>query len=157
MNKTLAHPVFASIEIDANDCIDAFEKIEAHGQQILRFFISRSASSLSAIKLVQLAAFQTDPRFDRLARTKMLEDGLSAAPSVVRDFITCHVDEVDMFGGVQPDLRDFVNQIQLVHIGFYPDDDLINFDYTIGSNLSDELLVMRFDLAGQVTRIDWES
>ena len=157
MNNTVPHAVFASIEIDANDCIDAFEKIEVHEQQILRFFSSRSASSLNAIKLEQLAAFQTDPRFDRLARTKILEDGLSDAPSVVRDFITCHVDELDMFGGVRPDLQDFVNQMQLVHIGFYPSDDLVNFDYSIDPNLSDELLVMRFNLAGQLTRIDWES
>ena len=53
----------------------------------------------------------------------------------------------------------FLNKIKLVRIGIYPEDSdsMATFDYTIGRDLTQYLIVIRFDSEGKLVEIVMES
>ena len=115
------------------------------------------------------AAALVDDHLDRLdldGRAALASD----ATGLVADFVAFHLEELDAAAitrvlGRAPgeiDRATFLAGLQLVAIGLHPDAAAaggftLNLDYSLGRDLSDQLLVARFDDAGQQIRIAHES
>jgi hypothetical protein len=66
------------------------------------------------------------------------------------------------FGKVERETLDvdgFLGKMSLVRIGFYPENGKrrVTFDYSLGTHLTDYLLVVTFDSSGQASDVHLES
>jgi len=78
----------------------------------------------------------------------------SEKPEYVKEFVEYHIREC----GLKPSLT--LDDLKLVRINFYPQEeegDFAVFDYSYGTDISDQLLVMKFDILGRINYLTWES
>ncbi|MES2287824.1 MAG: DUF2004 domain-containing protein [Bacteroidota bacterium] len=110
-------------------------------------------------------------KFDKQNKIYIDINSKNAENSVVRDYLEYHLEEVD--ADDLATIIDFDNKttspenqllskLKLVRVGIYPDQKvesscLAVFDYTISSEISDQLLVVNTNTNGKLDHLTWES
>lgn len=104
---------------------------------------------------------------EKKAKKIILED--YKIQNVVVDYIEHHLqefseDDLESLNIIQTEKLEekklkFLNKIKIVRIGIYPEDSdsMAIFDYTIGRDLTQYLIVLRFDSKGKLVEIVMES
>lgn len=104
---------------------------------------------------------------DRLdVRARAAIQAAHAADATVRGYVDHHLDAVDadvlerLFGAAKPDDATFLARLELVGVAIHPVKEehfKLVLDYSLGRDVSDELLAVRFDEAGEVVAVTHES
>lgn len=126
------------------------------------FFDDEIEQSSSCVSRCKEMLANTD-LLDRRARERLRRE-LDAGNSTVVDFIAFHLEEVadeirEKLGATTLDQDIFMNGLDLVALGFHlhHGDIRLNCDYSIGKELTDELLVVKFSSDEKLTGIAHES
>ncbi|MBZ4192646.1 DUF2004 domain-containing protein [Niabella beijingensis] len=126
-------------------------------------------------KAIDLDALRTVDGFigtiaeqDKMNRKRILHDYHDENSGAVKEYVIRHIEEIgpaDLSNlidcnskAITPELQ-LINALKLVRVGLYPYDldELAIFDYTIGEDLTQYLLVLATDHNGAITRIAMES
>jgi hypothetical protein len=106
-------------------------------------------------------------RLDEIARNAMLDasadDDEDFEP--VSLFVSHHIEELPnsdldgLFGTRTPTTEVFLSKLVLREVSFHPDDldEFVWFDYTLPGDVTDQVIVVRFDGEGNAVSIDTES
>ena len=108
------------------------------------------------------AAVRDLEQFDRIARRALLEEASAAgADRAVPLYIDHHLHELDLvelFGTAAPTAEQFLAKMALERFSFDPGEpEDASLDYTLGRDLTDNVLVVRLDWEGNVHEIAMES
>jgi len=105
--------------------------------------------------------------FDVQARKAISADFISSEDSSSRLYLSHHIEElsaeerIECFGteNTELDLSDLVSALTLRRVGLYPEEESRTavFDYTIGSDITDYLLVVEFSQNGLASDVSMES
>ena len=104
--------------------------------------------------------------FENIAKKEIENDFKNGTE--VKEYIEHHLEEIDFeYLNLKIDKSDFVNSIEnemlkkihLHKVSFYPeyDDEHVVFDYTIGKDLTDYLIVVKFNENGELEELVMES
>ncbi|WP_162687473.1 DUF2004 domain-containing protein [Bradymonas sediminis] len=104
---------------------------------------------------------------DAKNRAHISSDFYSESAGTVKSFMKFHIDEI---GSALSGIVDFddtsksfdqqlMEKLKLVRMGFYPQysTGFIVFDYIVGREISDEIVVVNIDRQGELINIAWES
>lgn len=131
------------------------------------FNVERTTLTQNAVDTV--ARFLTDlATYDEVARAAIRNEHDRGSEYSVKLYVDHHLEEFDAtelrqcFGTDDRQSIDaglFLSKLRLRRIGLYPDDadERAVFDYTISEDLTDYLIVVRFDARGQVVAVETES
>jgi hypothetical protein len=171
----ITHPILGKVEFAREE--DAYweTRIEFSGRAI-EVDINIDGTTDDPHVLDSVTQFVGDPaKFDRLARAAMQHD------EVVRDYMDHHLErstyqDIDAwlrltrcFGEdnaraaeldkLTVDLDRFLSKLYLRRIGLYPQqpEECVVFNYTIGDDITNYLIVARFDSLCELTEISMES
>ncbi|RNF82861.1 DUF2004 domain-containing protein [Montanilutibacter psychrotolerans] len=168
--KTLDHPAFGQVEIDHGP--DGYwETRLLHGGREIALDLNGDGLAIHHDTLDRLAPFATElSRFDREALAAM-HAHFAADPKAepVGFYLDHHLAQVDPAelaahlgdDDAEPriDAARLLGALQLRRVGLYPHapEQCAVFDYTIGEQLTDTLLVVGFNARGELVGISMES
>lgn len=98
-------------------------------------------------------------KYDDIARKEQKKDFDDGG--TVREYVDHHLDlnEDDTEKDITKKQNDFLDEVHLKRVGFYPDEDdhFVIFDYTIDQDLTDYLIVVHFQKSGHFLSLTMES
>ncbi|GAA1534113.1 hypothetical protein GCM10009827_060260 [Dactylosporangium maewongense] len=145
---TVTHPVFGTVEFDPAGRSCQWETTTG----TVRVDLTFDGATIAAPALDEVAPFITDlATFDAHARAA-IEDDVDAVLGDYLDF-----DGADALPHTTPDV--FPAALHLVRVGLYPGDPVTGavFDYTLGEDLTDHLVAVRFGPGRTVDDVAVES
>ncbi|MEV0560500.1 DUF2004 domain-containing protein [Dactylosporangium sp. NPDC050588] len=146
--RTVTHPVFGTIEFDPADRACQWETTAG----TVRVDVTFDGATISAPALDEVAPFVTDlAAFDARARAAIADD----VDAVLDDYLD--FDGAEALPHRTPDA--FPAALRLVRVGLHPGDPESGavFDYTLGEDLTDHLVAVRFGPGGAVDDVAVES
>ncbi|GAA2639657.1 hypothetical protein GCM10010399_86380 [Dactylosporangium fulvum] len=168
MASRLTHAILGDVEFDPERDDNVWETSIEWASRTVRVDLWFHGATMNSSALTSVARFAVDVAgFDQLARLAMREDW-SQEGSAVRDYLDHHLDDLGADersaalgteDGRSMDADTFLSRMHLTRIGLYPDtaDSCAVFDYTTGSELTDNLIAVKFDDGGKVIEIAMES
>lgn len=164
---SIEHDYFGVIEDDGAGGLRWSDTVELGDQAVSIDLSADDETNVNDVVLALAAAMiHALEGFDARARDALIAQ-LSERESVTTQYIDQNVGDMgesllDMLVHNSGDIAmDVLRSLQLVHIGFYPerDDDgdaFAVFDYSISPDDSEHLLVVSFDIQGDVVAVDME-
>jgi hypothetical protein len=158
MASNIPHAVFGEVEFDERQDQNVWETEIEWSSRTVRVDITFDGAAMSPGVLDGLAPFVTNvASLDQLARQSMRQDFGSLIADYL-DFDSASNLLQEVFGTQDKSSLDaemFVSPMHLVRIGLYPDDPDAQavFDYTLGTELTDQLAVVNFGDRRTVTSI----
>lgn len=158
-------PVFG--EIDLNNLDDNYEReIVINGNKIVAN-LNFDEKNVKAENFTTIEKVLNEMnKFENIAKVEIENDFKNGTE--VKDYIEHHLEEIDFEHlNLEIDQSNFVNSVEnemfkkihLSSVTFYPeyDDEHIVFDYTIGKDLTDLLIVVKFNDNGELEELVMES
>jgi hypothetical protein len=163
-------PHFGQINLTSLD--EYYEvEIEFNGNEI-KIDLNFENKTIDQPKMDIVKSFiENIDKFDKQNRICINNDYNDEEGDVVKEYITFHIEELDKeeLSGlidfenktIEPE-KQLLNNLKLVRVGLYPDgkygsSDFGVFDYTIGREISDELIVVNTNESGELDHLSWES
>jgi hypothetical protein len=165
---TYALPHFGDIDIDKLDeYYDA--SFELNGREV-RLDMNSDETSIDIKRMDEIKAFiEKIADFDKQNKELIEQDYNDPDADTVKLYVSHHLKEVpgDEFGdridfnnkNISPELQ-FMKALQLVRVGLYPNDEnnkFAIFDYSIGQDLTQYIVVIGTDNKGTPNHITMES
>lgn len=162
MASKITHVTLGEVEFDPEKDQNEWEFTIEWSSRTVRVDITFDGATMNPSALDSLAQFVTDiAGFDELARQSMRQDFHSLIGDYL-DFDGAGDLLQEVFGtedNKSIDAEMFLTPMHLVRIGLYPDepDTYAVFDYTLGKELTDNLVAVKFDDRRKVATIAVES
>jgi hypothetical protein len=165
---SLQHDVLGTVEFDPTDEVNEWESEIAWREDTIGVDITFDGAVMDQRTLDRVGRYLVDlAAFDDNARAAMRAD-VNAGESAVRVYLEHHLDDPDLIRpvlGLDADsvvsADAFVSALRLVRVGLYVGAELSEheaiFDYSIGVDATQYLVVVRFDARGRVDDICMES
>lgn len=165
-NEIVDLKFFGKIDLNnTKEYIDVSANINGNKISIDLIFFEKKVSKKTIEPTIHLLNNLSE--IEKNAKKIILED--YKIQNVVLDYIEHHLQEfsesdLQSLDIIQTEKLEekklkFLNKIKLVRIGIYPEDSdsMATFDYTIGRDLTQYLIVIRFDSEGKLVEIVMES
>jgi Protein of unknown function (DUF2004) len=153
---------FGEIDLETATFISA--KIEVNGKvsQCNLYVDENICEDKKALQMIELT-LETLDEWDQRSRQELLKS-LNGKDSTVADFIEFHLDELGSevcakIGLAKVDQKPFMSALELCGVAFHKQSDglMAVFDYSIGTEISDALLAVKFSNTGVLLSIAHES
>lgn len=160
-------PYFGNLPIDnLKEYYDVDIEFNGNEIQIDLNFENKTIDSLAMEKVKKI--IENIEKLDKQNKTYILFDYLDEDGDTVKLYLEHHLEDVDKeelselinFDDttVEPELQ-LLTKLKLVRVGLYPDshDNFATFDYSIGQDITDYLVVIQTDENGALDYITMES
>jgi len=155
MSLKVQHDLFGEIEVDATE--GAYVK-----GTICGLFIGGGFTTVEQLR--QLSELVSDIHaLDRRAR-RALGEAADRDDETIQEYVSLHLDQTfdevsGKLGSDQPTTQMVIDGLDFCTVAVHIDAGELSLhcDYCIGQDFTDELLVVHFDAAGQLTAISHES
>ena len=166
--NSIAHPVFGEVEIHPTDGIHWTKQLSVGNRGVAVDMTVEGSELATPAMLDRVAPFVTRlSDFDSDARRSLRQNYEEGPDSPVAQYKEHHLEELSaevvaaIFGKPKDavDIDIFLSAAYLRRVGLYPTqtDGCAAFDYTIGENATQYLMVVRFNADGEVSSIEMES
>ena len=166
MTTTLIVPVIGSTEFPTAE--DGYWPISVpFGSGEIEVDFNSEGSEMTAPLLAKVEPFIRQlSEFDKAARSAISSDFTRDEDSPSHMYLSHHLDELDSetvaqcFGPDGPyGLDQLLSALRLKRIGLYPEGDsyVATFDYTIDEDITQYILAIEFDAAGDVISVSMDS
>ncbi len=167
MSPPFQDPIFGTVAPNSDGYWDA--EVDFQDRTVEIDLNAENAASLdeAVVRLLTSQVARLD-RLDARAREAILDDDSDDEDAALSLYRSLHLEELDDDdlddalgddGRWRDDARVFVERLQLVRVGLYPEepDNAIILDLTISRELTDHLLSVAFDQRGNPTVVSFES
>lgn len=165
---SIAHSVFGEVEIHPTDGTYWTKQLSLRSRGVAVDMTVEESALATPEALDRVAPFVTRlADFDSDARRSLRQNYEEGPDSTVAQYKEHHLEELSaevvaaIFGKPKEavDVDAFLSATYLRRVGLYPTetDGCAAFDYTIGENATQYLMVVRFNADGEVTSIEMES
>lgn len=156
-------------DLDPKDLEEYYEvEIDFEGQE-LQIDLNFEDDSIDVKRLDVVKKFMENiPNWDKKNKQYIEEDYASEEGDTVREYIEHHLEEIgkeelsksmDLGGPEEDTHKQLIKSLRLVRVGLYPDKegDFAVFDYSIGPELTQYLVVINTDENGNLDYMTLES
>jgi hypothetical protein len=162
-------PPFGLINLDAlNE--DYCSNLEFNGKTItIDINFAKTNTEKSAMDSIKFFIENID-NFDRENIGYIQGDFDNVNGHTVKDYVTFHVEalgdeflkKIDIASDQDDKGQQFLKKLHLTRVGFYPDGKYDTsyfavFDYSVGKDLTNQLIVVKTDDKGNLSHLAWES
>lgn len=153
---------FGEINLATDTFVSALIEVNGKGSQCNLYIGENICEDKKALQAIELTLEILD-EWDQRSRQELLSS-LSSKDSTVADFIEFHLDELGSevrakIGQAKVDQKAFMSALELCGVAFHKQSDGLKvvFDYSIGTEISDALLAVKFSNTGVLLSIAHES